>query len=71
MSEHAPRRGARIWPWLAGAGGLAVLWLVTFHATGLLWWNAPDDYGARTARYEPLVLGVPGESAESSESAGR
>jgi hypothetical protein len=64
-STRRPVRG-----WLIGAGGLALLWVVTFYATGLLWWNAPDSYGPRIPRFAPLVAGVPGEShAESVESA--
>lgn len=66
--ERGTRRPVR--GWLIGAGGLALLWVVTFCATGLLWWNAPDTYGPRIPRFAPLVAGVPGESqSESTESA--
>jgi len=51
------------WGWIAGAGFLVALWLITFYATGLLWWNAPDPYGARTPRPPAAVAGVPTESA--------
>ncbi len=44
------------------------LWLVTFYATGLLWWSAPDRYGARVPRPAPFVTGVPGpDDARSAE----
>jgi hypothetical protein len=72
VTEDKRRAASPVRAWLIGAVGLAVLWVVTFYATGLLWWNAPDRYGARIPRFEPLVAGVPGESqAESAESAPR
>ncbi len=61
MTEQTrPARPLR--PWILGTIGLVGLWIVTFYATGLLWWNAPDDYGARIERFAPLVVGVPAES---------
>ncbi len=75
-TEGTPRRRAA--PIVGAVVFFVALWLVTFYATGLLWWDAPDRYGARVPRPAPLVTGVPvadanppaAESGASSESSG-
>lgn len=52
---------------LAALLAFALLWTATFYATGLVWWHAPDHYGARTPR--PVPVTVPADESAPVESA--